>query len=541
MPGLLHVLQGADFGFLRIVANAWGIELDAPDVNSAASHLARAICTHPLFNEVIEALPVEARQALRDLMKSEGRMSWALFCRRYGEVRVIGPGRRDRERPDLHPVSAAEVLWYRALIGKAFFDLPPEPQEYAYIPDDILARLHPPRAAAPAPLGRPAAPEECAQTLPAEDRILDHACTLLAALRSGLDAAALELPLPAPVLKGLLAAAGLLDCRGMPEPEATRAFLEAGRAEALALLARSWAQSAVFNELKLLPGLVFEGEWENDPLRARQTILEMLQQLPAGRWWSLSAFTAAAREQHPDFQRPAGDYDSWFIRKAGSGQYLRGFSSWDEVDGALLRFMICGPLHWLGILDLAAPGANAAPAAFRFSDWGAALLAGDPPAGLSSEEQPLRVGADGLIRGPARSARPARYQVARFCRWEEPAGEDYLYRLTPSSLQKAREQGLRVTHLLAVLHRCSAGPLPPRLVKALEQWEKFGSQAILEKLSLLRVASPQILEALRQSKAKRYLGEALNATVVIVKPGGEEALRRALAELGYLADLEMDV
>ena len=70
-----------------------------------------------------------------------------------------------------------------------------------------------------------------------------------------------------------------------------------------------------FNELRLLPGLKFEGDWTNDPLRTRQAILELVSQIPENRWWSLAAFVAAVREQHPDFQRPAGDYDSWFIRQ----------------------------------------------------------------------------------------------------------------------------------------------------------------------------------------------------------------------------------
>ena len=29
-----------------------------------------------------------------------------------------------------------------------------------------------------------------------------------------------------------------------------------------------------------------------------------------------------------------------------------------EVDGALVRFLICGPMHWLGLLDLAASEAS---------------------------------------------------------------------------------------------------------------------------------------------------------------------------------------
>ena len=112
----------------------------------------------------------------------------------------------------------------------------------------------------------------------------------------------------------------------------------------------------------------------------------MLSTLPQDKWWSLSSFVAAVHERQPDFQRPAGDYDSWFIRREGSTDFLRGFSTWDEVDGALIRFMIAGPLHWLGILDLATPAPNGSVTAFRFSRWAPALLDGAFPEGLLRQQ-----------------------------------------------------------------------------------------------------------------------------------------------------------
>ncbi len=79
-------------------------------------------------------------------------------------------------------------------------------------------------------------------------------------------------------------------------------------------------------------------------------------------------------------------------------------------------------------------------------------------------------------------------------------------------------------------------PLPPSLLQSLERWEKFGVQANLEPAILLRLASPDMLAALRKTRAARFLGEALSPLVVIIKPGGEEAIRQALAELGYLME-----
>jgi len=143
MPDLEHTLQGHDLGFLRIVARAWGIDLNAPDAVTALPVIVKKIIEHSDFAEVIEALPQDARNVLQALVENDGRMPWAAFNRKYGDVRRMGSARRDRERPDIKPSNAVEVLWYRGLIGRAFLSQSPEtePQEYAYIPDDVLPLL----------------------------------------------------------------------------------------------------------------------------------------------------------------------------------------------------------------------------------------------------------------------------------------------------------------------------------------------------------------------------------------------------------------
>ena len=279
-----------------------------------------------------------------------------------------------------------------------------------------------------------------------------------------------------------------------------------------------------------------EGDWQNDPRRARQAILDFLANVPTATWWSLPAFVTAVRQQQPDFQRPAGDYDSWFLRDQQSGEFLRGFEHWDDVDGALLRYLICGPLHWLGAVDLASPSAEALPAAFCFTAWAADLLQGEVPEGFGAEDMTgLQVRSDARLFIPRRLQRLARYQVARFGEWEKETPEGYQYRLTPASLERARKQGLTVGHLLALLRK-HAGLVPPSLARALERWEQHGAQARLEAMVVLRVTTPEVLQALRASRAARYLGEPLSPTVVAIMPGAAQKVLAALAELGYLGE-----
>lgn len=546
MPDLQHTLQGYDLSLLRLVAGLWGIDLEESDKRNAARRLSAALCDEALFWEMIESLPSEAREALDELVRRGGRMPRAAFSRRYGDVRPMGAAKRERERPDLNPASPAEVLWYRALIGQAFLTASSaEPQEYVYIPDEWLRWLQyahenttPPTFVLP-----PAAPIETAHPRLATDSILDHACTLLAALRSGLPLPETLGQIPAAALTALLSSAGLLDADNHPRPEAIQGFLQAPRGEALRLLFRAWRASRTFNELRLLPHLAFEGQWENDPVQAREALLNLIRALPApATWWRIEDFVTAVREQSPDFQRPAGDYDSWFIRRAGSEQFLRGFAHWDEVDGALVRFILTGPLHWLGVLDLAAasPEPDAPVAAFRFSAWAGALLADQPPAGLAEESGQIVVRGDATLTLPPLTPRWLRYQIARFGEWLPADAQGHHYRLTPASLLRARQQGLKVEHLLALLQKHAATPLPPMLVRALQRWESQGTSARIERVILLRVNRPDILTELRRGPAARYLAEVLTPTLAVVRPGQVERLRRALAEQGYLTEVTIE-
>ena len=537
MPNLANSLHDRDLGFLKIVAEHWSVDLEAPDARAALPELVSALCERERIGEQVELLPEEGRRAVARLQRSQGRLAWPDFTREFGEVREMGPARRDRERPDLEPVSAAEILWYRALLARGFFDTPRGPREFAYIPDDLLALLGPASPGALPPPGAAADPASTAYPRPASDTLLDQACSLLAGLRLKLEETLWERgPIPNALLKALLSAAGVLDEQGDPRPEAAREFLEAPRGAALALLARAWRGSPAFNELRLLPGLRCEGGWTNDPLHAREVLLGQLLQVPRDRWWDLSAFVAAIRERMPDFQRPAGDYDSWFIRQEASGEYLRGFSSWEEIDGALVRYLITGPLHWLGILDLAAATREGQAEAFRFSAWADSLLEGKAPEGLAPENAHLHVQRDGRLLVPPRAPRTLRYQIARYALWEGEEKAGYRYRITPASLERAREQGLRAPALIHLLRKHASSPPPPAFIQALERWDLGGTQVRMDRLLVLRFSSPEILAALRQSRAARFLGEPLNPTAVIIPEAAREKVLAALAEMGYLAE-----
>src|SRR5512146_3141185 len=289
MPSLLQSLQHQDLGFLRIVASLWGLELESQETGPAARELSGSLLDADLLIEMLTSLNPPARSALATLTASNGRVLWAAFARQFGPIREMGAAKRDREKPFLEPASASEVLYYRGLLHRAFFDADKGPQEFAYLPDDLREQVEAWEQGAgkmqetttaiespelPEAPGRGATPGEKKHIQHASDRILDDATTLLAALRIGRK---LE---PEPKLPPLLQAAGLLSGSarsaaasggGKPATSAqlkadkVKAFLEAPRPAALKMLVDGWRTSEAFNELRLLPGLIFEGDWKNQP------------------------------------------------------------------------------------------------------------------------------------------------------------------------------------------------------------------------------------------------------------------------------------
>jgi hypothetical protein len=556
MPTLIQSLQGRDLGHLRIVAGLWGVELLPAEHEAALKELSAALLDPHLVREVVDSLSVEAQSALARLAEAGGKMPWAAFARSFGEIRETGPGRRDREQVYLNPVSIAETLFYRAFLARAFFDTPNGAQEFAYIPDDLEEFFkhnpqsilqEPPKydggqeqertgghmgtqgrtfvVEKSEPLGRMATPRDREHIIPVTDHILDDATTFLAALRMGLEAP--EMQIPVGMVNEFLKTAGIV-AGDAAQPGQVKSFLEMSRLQALALLTKAWRESESLNELRLVPGLVCEGEWTNQPRATREFLFHLLETLPEGKWWSLHAFIRAIKDKFPDFQRPAGDYDSWFIKRVSDGTFLRGFERWDEVEGALLRYFITGPMYWLGVVELARPEENEIVTAFRVNDKRV----------TSDEKGKLTVSSNGRISVPRLVPRVARYLIARFCEWEPAKPDEYRYRVTTGSLKKAGEQGLKVGSLLSLLARNAASEIPPAFIKALKRWELKGTEARVEIQTILRVARPEVLDELHKSKAGRFLGESLGPVTVVVKPGAQSKVLAALVELGLLAEYD---
>ena len=138
------------------------------------------------------------------------------------------------------------------------------------------------------------------------------------------------------------------------------------------------------------------------------------------------------------------------------------------------------------------------------------------------------------------SPRTVRYQIARFCEWDEKNGDEYFFHISPTSLAMAQKQGLKVNHFIALLQKYSDHPIQPQIKRALENWQTNGSETEINKKVLLRVTNPEIIIALRNHPAGRFIQETISPETVIIKNGSEEQVYKALLELGYLTEIDLN-
>jgi hypothetical protein len=545
MRTLQQALLDHELIVLRVIGEWYELDLAGADKPTSVAALTEVLSGLDLGQEIAFLSPEEA-QVLRHLADNHGRQPVASFAREFGEVRQMGPGRLEQEEPWYDPVNAAEALWYRGFLYRGFDRTAEGVVEFYFLPEELARQLMP-------------RPEERGATMrdatglmpaPAPDRVVDATpwavddlTTILAAAQTmplqeanldRLNAWLLEADAGRRSLLITLAwEMGFLreSAEGIKPARTGVAWLRKGRESQLRDLAEAWS-SCSWNELCHTPGIACEGSgWENDPILARTALLDSLPR--SGDWFRVADLTQLIKETDPDFQRPDGNYDTWYIRDLSTDVYVSGFDSWALVEGRLLRFLITGPMHWLGLTDLGRSGA-----CFRLTERALAWLAEAAPA-AATPTAPAAIMPDGTILVPQDASRYDRFQIARVTEPQPVSAEKpYAYRLSAVSLRQARTQGIEPDRILSFLADVGEGELSPGVRRAVERWAEQGNEAAMERAVVLRVRDADILNKLRADpRTNSYLGESLGDLAAIVED--PDGLQRATAGLGLFIDAEL--
>ena len=544
MPSLIETFIDYESDQLSMIAEQWGIEQDLDPGKSQIKQIANLLEDKTLAGEVIQALPQTAINALVRLARSKGKLQLDQFEREFGELREMGAARREKLRPDREPSSTTELLYYKGIIARAFFKENGDPQEFFYIPDELLKFLEN-EIARQNTASIPVLPGyDAGRIFQADDYILDHACTMLAAIRNGMPVASLILEgpeIPVDFLLQLLAETGLVNDAGQAKPQKIGAFLESPRSQSFSTLVHAWQTSTVIDETRLLADLEFEGGVTHYPFKCREKLLSILKSLPNSNWLDINEFCGWVKTYQPDFLRTSGEYDAWIIKDKKTDQYIKGFAHWDQVEGVLLRNIILGTFFWMGLVDLGSKNKNSMPELFRPSKWAEELLSSKGFNYPSREASSFTISKDGSIMVERAFPLGLRYQIARFCDWLPNKKGKYVYQISHPALLRALQQGLQVSQLITLINKYGKKPLPPNISGALERWKQNELEAVFERTILLRVRSAAILDELMASRAKVYILTRLNETTAIVKNTSMEQLKDALLDAGILADIRLEL
>jgi hypothetical protein len=544
MPRLLESLEGKDLGYLAFVAECWGIEVDWAGKKSGALALAKKLNNPRLFAEIYQALPEQAQSGLNQLQSKGGKMPWSQFEREFGSIRALGPGKRDKIQPQREPSSIAELLWYRALIGRAFLESANKLQEFAFLPEEIKKLVPAGKAKIIRSFGRNASLNDRKVSNVSGTTLLDEMTSFIAATRSQLDLTLIsdieKWEINQPLLAAFAQTVDLVDHKGSINIEKVEQFLTSSRSAALSMLCQGWLKSNQFAELNLLSNLVMEGKWGYSPKEARELILQHLLSSADDRWVHIDSTIQDFETELPDFLRSGGEYDSWFLKEVDSDIQLKGFESWKDIEGNLIRFIIEQPAYWLGIVELGYSESGGKAQAFRLLPNAKEILAGSDFPDAEQEEGQLKVDSQGLIQLSRDFSRAIRYQISRFCEWEGIKKGHYQYRILAKSLERGKAQGLSASQLLSLLEKHASSRIAPNIVKAINRWEREGSSGEGKKMLVLRFRSPELLEAFKKSRGKRYLVEILGPTSISIERAAARHVRQVLIELGHLFEIEED-
>lgn len=579
---LANALQSASWHQLFAIARAHGLRVSnrwAKDdlVATLHTHLG-----HPnTFPAIITLLPPSVHDALRTLVHAQGRLPLIAFTRQFGQFHPYRPWRKEAKqspKPWEKPTSPADHLWFLGL----FFAAPSRSRAgqitYATLPQEILNQIAPLfdlTSGSPAvyPLSRPGQPADflwhlaifLAFAAPSSPKLRNGRWLLpsdLAALaaRTGLD--------QNPTFKPSRSERHLSYLAFLHYLAECNQFLTHGPTLGLTPLAWQWlARESQERWQQIWQEFVRSAPDMASPYRFPWASLT-----PQG--WSL--LTASLGRLSVQEYRPLPDFIADL--RTRDPYALLGHK---EDDDPLAR-LLCGPLHWMGIIDLgeealASPSANMAanvpahppvspiesetdapdpwfdmdrdlaeptqpdPANRYFvrltqlgawlaqvDGWGPPAFPAPQPAHLFNQEpDTLRLGVE---TSPLHLAR-----LAAYTDWQPPDFPDTAQRFTlvAPKVGMTVASGTPLTQIIQDLSQALGRSPSRRQRQLLRSWAKAAQQVQVRQVTLLETSSATLMGELRSRRhLRRFLGTPLSPTRSEINPNDLAALAKSLSGQG---------
>jgi hypothetical protein len=548
MNTLRESLEHMPTNLLREMAQAWEVpEAEKAGRPNLISGLLAQMAQEEAIQSVLRKLDRQERDLLRQLLAAGGRMPAATLVHTYGQLRSanLAPA-------DWGALNPLERLHRRGLLFRGYSAWEGYRGPAFFVPAELWPFLPRIPRATPEDLLQPLPPSEV-ETIPPDFSLHYDMAVLLALFRReaylltedgqcppGLRALeSLVVPLPAYVhfLFHVARQARLLgpDLEGVLRPTAEgQQWLRTMPALRIQVLFQAWRDHPGWDDLATIPELLIERPWPADFSLPRGRVLRQLATCPPEAWLAQTNWAQVVEAADPEFLRPGGTSNRVRVRARETGSPLEGVTSWAEVEGRYLRFLLQGPLQWLELVEVGESPARGA--AFRLTPLGQALL--HPEAGLPAiAEEPAIVEGTSEVWVPI-EASP--YVVFLLECYAERVRRDHVsqYRLTRPALHRALQRGERLETLLEALARYGRGEVPQNVAYTLkESAAAYGRFRLRPALLLTTTEAILLDEVLADAAVQAACAERLSPTAVEVTPGRAADLEERLGELGHLPEI----
>ena len=557
---LRQLLYRTELPILPIIASHWLHLKTKPNYEE----LIRLLCVKmldPVTQKAFLNSPDgrELIPALNRLIFQEGIEPVESFEEAAGPFRVSGTDKILREKRWQNPVSDTEKLWFRGLIFRENRIIADAVRECYILPDDlkqVLSKLIPGETISKSQsyetiTVRPAIPSETKYVTPLNHTFPDFFTLSAALLRDGR-----ELDFPGADLSEIflnftriLAKNSFFqESESEADVESIRKFLVQNRTAARIQLIKVWRNSDSYNELYESGELNIASSQNYDKKLPRETILHFIKELQPDVWWSINGFLESVKKSELLFLRKC------FRENVGqifdkNGNDLNGIGSWYQLEGAYIRFLLLGPLQWLGLVQVAfSDKLHDEASAFRINRDTVFLMSESEEEFTSDSIQskpnletavPV-VSGDGAISCSTNVPRYFRYMAARFCEVDSFKGDTLILRITPASLTRAENNGLSRSSFLSLLKRFTGNRLPNTLERMLEPSEQKVLPATIYTATILTIPNEAVFsELLDTPRLEKWILQQINQTSILIDPKGIGEIRRFLMEREVFVDIQV--
>ncbi|MCA9960562.1 MAG: helicase-associated domain-containing protein [Anaerolineales bacterium] len=289
----------------------------------------------------------------------------------------------------------------------------------------------------------------------------------------------------------------------------------------------------------------------------RGVVLHVLACLPDDQWFSLRDITNLLHAFWPDFDGLgvlAGTYrrgrqPAWFL--ADNGRILDTANNkvdWNKAQGAFIKHVIQGPLHWMGLADLHMEEGRLT--AFRLHGLGdlffdkvesvplrdgAGKAVSSEKTAVSAPVAPIIVQGTTIIVDPTVVSAQSHNYLDSIAILEETHINRFVYSLNAAAVHQTLEAGQTIAKIFDGWEKWLAVPMPAAIREQLTAWQQaYGQVRLYESVTVIEFGDAYALAEMKAATSlEKHIIAEISPSLVIVSAHAVDILVSELEKSGY--------